>query len=46
MDASSMAQFVRQANPSHVRMRLDEELLEITAKVLRLYCQEKFLRRA
>ena len=46
MDASSTAQFVRQANPLHARTRPYEELLAITAKALMLNCREKFLRRA
>ena len=46
MDAGLKAQSVKQANPFHIKARPDGEHLAIGAKVLRLYCREKFLRRA
>ena len=45
-DASSTEQFVRKANPPHIRMRPYEELSAMTAKVLMPDRREKFLRSA
>ena len=46
MDAGLKEQSVEQANPLHKKTRPEGEHSEMRAKVLRLNCPEKFLRRA